>query len=269
MVLKKFKDNRGESRVSILNELQSDSPIKDLRIVCEDKIVTSYQALFSWMSSFLRRFFLSKRIMEDSGKLKEELTVILPEVSSDTLNYVIKIFTFGEAMIQNEKTSREISDLWKLLGIDRIDFGCLAFTEQQKTKEDHKIEASQKELAPEVIDLIDDDDEVYNVNGVNDASFVKMESTLGDKNRTKEVEEGNLSEDEKGQHLNNSRITESRDRLKNQQKEKETNSNEADVPIPKTSRKTTKAKAKSLDVKNCRLSRSLNSTEVVEKKSEA
>ena len=164
MTLKKLR-NDSKSLFLLFNELQADSSVKDLKFVCDDKIVTSHQALFSWMSSFLRRFFLSKQVMEDSGKRKDEVTICLPGVSSLTLDYVIRIFSFGEVRIPNEKTSREIHELWGQLVIDKLEFGSLGMTPVESN-------TCQTEFIPEVIDL---DDEDENFDTIED-TVVKVEN---------------------------------------------------------------------------------------------
>ena len=135
-----------KSQLVCFSELQAPSPAKDLTFVCEDGIVRSHQALFSWISSFLRRFFLSKQVMEDSGKRKDEVSLVLPSVNCEAVRHVITILTTGEVILQREKTRRDISDLWGLLNIDRIDFTSLVLTQLETG-------------LPEVIDLVNDEDD--------------------------------------------------------------------------------------------------------------
>ena len=93
----------------------------DLTIVCSNGLVESHQALFAWMSSSLRRLFVSKLVMEDCGKRKDFITLHLPDVKTDILTNIIKIFSCGQIAISSDKLHR-ISEAWSLIQIDKLYF---------------------------------------------------------------------------------------------------------------------------------------------------
>ena len=148
--------NNTKSQLVCFSELQTPSPANDLTFVCEDGIVRSHQALFSWMSSFLRRFFLSKQVMEDSGKLKDEVTLFLPSVRCEAVDQIIMMVTTGSCLLQSETAKRDLSDVWGLLNIDRMDFNSLGMT--QLGPDIHDKDASAG-VQTEVIDLVNDEDD--------------------------------------------------------------------------------------------------------------
>ena len=62
--------------------LDSGSGVKDPRIVCEDGVVETCQAVFAWASSFMRRQLVAKFVMEDSGKRKDDVTLVCSYLKS-------------------------------------------------------------------------------------------------------------------------------------------------------------------------------------------
>ena len=53
--------------------------------------------MFAWNSSFLRRHFVGKFVMEDSGKRKDDVTMHLPGVSKQIVTALVGILIKGEA----------------------------------------------------------------------------------------------------------------------------------------------------------------------------
>ena len=90
----------------------------DLTFVCGDGMIESYQAFFSWLSGTLRRMFQRKMVIEDHGKRKDRVTLIVPDVEIKTIKTIITLFTLGEVPIsQNTGAVRSCFDL---LGIDLV-----------------------------------------------------------------------------------------------------------------------------------------------------
>ena len=90
--------------------------------MCDDGVVESYQAVFAWASSFLRRHFVGKFVMEDSGKRKDDITMHLPGVSKEIVTALVRILVKGETTNVTNPVKRELDVLWRSLVIDRVEF---------------------------------------------------------------------------------------------------------------------------------------------------
>ena len=102
--------------------------MKDLKIVCDDGVVETYQAVFAWASSFMRRQLVAKFVMEDSGKRKDDVTLYLPGVSVEVVTTLANILVRGEVTNLSVILKRELQILWKSLGIDRVDLNLKSLT---------------------------------------------------------------------------------------------------------------------------------------------
>ena len=96
------------------NMLESGSAVKDLKIVCDDGVVETYQAVFAWASSFMRRQLVAKFVMEDSGKRKDDVTLYLPGVSVEVVTTLANILVRGEVTNLSVIVKRELQILWEL-----------------------------------------------------------------------------------------------------------------------------------------------------------
>merc|ERR1719312_977950 len=92
--------------------------VTDLRIVCHNGTLQSYQFLFSRMSPMLRRLFTSKLVMEDGGKRKDQVTLHLPDVDLETLERAVTIFTEGVVNVPNQDSFDKLITCWTLLSIE-------------------------------------------------------------------------------------------------------------------------------------------------------
>lgn len=240
----------------VFSELQTPSPAEDLTFVCEDGIVRSHQALFSWMSSFLRR------MMEDSGKRKDEVTLFLPSVECKTLNQIIKILTNGEVVLQKEKNKRDISDLWEVLNVDRIDYISLKMTQLGPDVSDNEACVGQKG-EPEVIDLVNDDNEddedVADADADVSPPLVKAETVDQPSENVDEDNRETIRNTSEGEAQENTRKSESKNMI---EKYKEVESTMEEVPKTKRRGRKPKSDVKSvqenpIDLKN-RMTKSNN-----------
>ena len=108
---------KDRTRKSLPKDLvENDSAVKDLKIVCEDGVVETYQAVFAWASSFMRRQFVAKFVMEDSGKRKDDVTLHLPEIGVEVVTALANILVRGEVTNLSVHVKRELQMLWKSIG---------------------------------------------------------------------------------------------------------------------------------------------------------
>eukprot|EP00091_Calanus_sinicus_P015670 TRINITY_DN34172_c0_g1_i1.p1 TRINITY_DN34172_c0_g1~~TRINITY_DN34172_c0_g1_i1.p1 ORF type:complete len:220 (+),score=52.44 TRINITY_DN34172_c0_g1_i1:95-661(+) len=114
--------------------LETGSAVTDLRIVCYDGVVETFQAVFAWASSFMRRQLVAKFVMEDSGKRKDDVTLHLPEDSVEVVTALVHILVRGEITNLSGSMKRELQTLWKSLGIDRVEFEKLDMSNMKETK---------------------------------------------------------------------------------------------------------------------------------------
>lgn len=95
----------------------------DLALVCRDGTVHSYQALFSWSSTLLRKWFLSHLLQENGGKRKAEMTLLLPDLGITSVSVLASFLLTGQISIRaGRELKRELESAWQLLAIDRIAF---------------------------------------------------------------------------------------------------------------------------------------------------
>ena len=136
---------KDRTRPSLYRHLAgNDSSAKDLKIVCDDGVVETFQAVFAWSSSFLRRQFVGKFVMEDSGKRKDDVTMYLPEFGVEVVNILASFLISGEVNNLSIYVRKELEILWKSLAIDRVEFEKLDFSALIKEKKKGKCVQSVK-----------------------------------------------------------------------------------------------------------------------------
>eukprot|EP00092_Neocalanus_flemingeri_P019384 GFUD01020998.1.p1 GENE.GFUD01020998.1~~GFUD01020998.1.p1 ORF type:complete len:822 (+),score=261.57 GFUD01020998.1:62-2527(+) len=153
---------RDRTRPSLYNQLaENESHVKDLKIVCDDGVVESYQAVFAWASSLLRRQFVGKFVMEDSGKRKDDVTVYLPEVAVEVVNTLTSVLVRGEVTSISSCVKKDLEILWKSLAIDRVEFDKLDISEitkvNKKPKNVQNIKTGPKPTKSKLVHTIPDD----------------------------------------------------------------------------------------------------------------
>ena len=84
---------------------------KDLKIVCDDGVIDSYQAVFAWASSFLRRQFVGKFVMEDSGSAVSDVYVVGLQAGEDNE------YQIGVWFIHSDKRRDGVETSWGALSM--------------------------------------------------------------------------------------------------------------------------------------------------------
>ena len=166
--------------------------VTDLRIVCHNGTLQSYQFLFSSMSPMLRRLFTSKLVMEDSGKRKDEVTLHLPDVDLETLERAVTIFTEGLVNVPNQDSFDKLLSCWNLLSIDCPTLDSLEVITQKEEMPQSRESQGQEHndaVKEEIQHFVDyyDTDQSLKVRVVNDVSD---EGNLEETVDTLNVEEG-------------------------------------------------------------------------------
>ena len=103
-------------------DLQYTKAVCDLSFICSDGTVTAHQAVFSWSSTFLRRLFTSRLLLENGiGKRKEDLVIIMLKFSALALDGLSKFLETGAACFQGDKSVKDdFANAWNLLKVDSI-----------------------------------------------------------------------------------------------------------------------------------------------------
>ena len=118
----KITDRERDTLPGAIASLGADTGT-DLTLVCRDGTVHSYQALFAWSSSTLRKWFLSHLLQEIGGKRKEEMTLLLPDLGITSVSVLASFLLTGQINIRTGRELRhELELAWQLLAIDRIAF---------------------------------------------------------------------------------------------------------------------------------------------------
>ena len=133
--------------------------VTDLRIVCHNGTLQSYQFLFSRMSPMLRRLFSSKLVMEDSGKRKDEVTLHLPDVDLETLKRAVTIFTEGVVNVPNQEASHKLLSCWTLLSIEWPSLDSLEVISQTQDLPTSRENQDQEVILKEEIHCGNDEEE--------------------------------------------------------------------------------------------------------------
>ena len=118
----KITDRERSSLPGAIASLGADTGT-DLALVCRDGTVHSYQALFAWSSSLLRKWFLSHLLQENGGKRKDKVTMLLPDLGITSVSVLASFLLTGQINIRaGRELRRELELAWQLLAIDRIAF---------------------------------------------------------------------------------------------------------------------------------------------------
>ena len=124
-----FKMNKHIEHKSFLQTFSALSDcdfdlITDLTIITRNGRIETFQALFSWMSSSLRRMFTSKFVMEDYGRRKDPITLFLPDIDSSNIKQIISLMTAGECHCVSGDF-QNLNHVWEMLNIDRLKLSSL------------------------------------------------------------------------------------------------------------------------------------------------
>ena len=98
---------------------------------------------------------MAKFVMEDSGKRKDDVTLHLPEVSVEVVKALVNILVRGE--VTNLSVSIKLQNLWKSLGIDRIEFEKLDTSDMKETKKVKNTRNALKPIKFRTVHVIPDD----------------------------------------------------------------------------------------------------------------
>ena len=139
------------------NMVDTGSAVKYLKIVCDDGVVKTYQAVFAWASSFMRRQLVAKFVIEDSGKRKDDVTLYLPEVSVEVATTLANILLRGEVTNLSVIVKRELQILWKSLGVDRVEFEKLDISDMKESKKVKNTRNGTKPTKSRTVHIIPDD----------------------------------------------------------------------------------------------------------------
>ena len=175
--------------------------VTDLRIVCHNGTLESYQFLFSRMSPMLRRMFSSKLVMEDGGKRKDEVTLHLPDVDLETLKRAVTIFTEGVVNVPNQEASHKLLSCWTLLSIEWPTLDSLEVISQTEDLLTSKEGPGEIVTTKEEIQCVDDDevdtDQELRQTLVDDLTEeVNLEENVDDMNPQEGSKENNSKETE-------------------------------------------------------------------------
>ena len=162
------------------NMLESGSAVKDLKIVCDDGVVETYQAVFAWASSFMRRQLVAKFVMEDSGKRKDDVTLHLPGVSVEVVTTLANILVRGEVANLSVIVKRELQILWKSLGIDRVEFEKLDISDMKESKKVKNTRNASKPTKSRAVHIIPDDTPKKQKTTVSKQKIHKFQVTVGE-----------------------------------------------------------------------------------------
>jgi len=105
-----------------LKELQENATFADLSFTCSDGLVLdAHQAVIERHSTLLKEFSRSAQCCLCRGKDCEfrlgQVSVVLPDVSSDTMETLLQLLYVGEANVDGEDASAQLLDACRMLRV--------------------------------------------------------------------------------------------------------------------------------------------------------
>ena len=106
-----------------LKELQENGAFADLSFTCSDGLVLdAHQTVIERHSALLKKFSRSTQCCACGGKDHSDfrlgqLAVVLPDVTSDTMETLLRLLYVGEATVDGEGAATELLDACRMLGI--------------------------------------------------------------------------------------------------------------------------------------------------------
>ena len=105
-----------------LKELQENATFADLSFTCSDGLVLdAHQAVIERHSTLLKEFSRSAQCCLCRGKDCEfrlgQVSVVLPDVSSDTMETLLQLLYVGEASVDGEDASAQLLDACRMLRV--------------------------------------------------------------------------------------------------------------------------------------------------------
>jgi len=108
--------------LSGLKELQENAAFADLSFTCSDGLVLdAHQAVIERHSTLLKEFSRGTQCCLCRGKdcdfRLRQVSVIVPDVTSDTMETLLQLLYIGEATVDGEEAAVELQDACRMLGI--------------------------------------------------------------------------------------------------------------------------------------------------------
>ena len=105
-----------------LKELQENATFADLSFTCSDGLVLdAHQAVIERHSTLLKEFSRGAQCCLCRGKDCEfrlgQVSVVLPDVTSDTMETLLQLLYVGEARVDGEDASAQLLDACRMLGV--------------------------------------------------------------------------------------------------------------------------------------------------------
>ena len=105
-----------------LKELQENATFADLSFTCSDGLVLdAHQAVIERHSTLLKEFSRGAQCCLCRGKDCEfrlgQVSVVLPDVTSDTMETLLQLLYVGEASVDGEDASAQLLDACRMLGV--------------------------------------------------------------------------------------------------------------------------------------------------------
>ena len=105
-----------------LKELQENAAFADLSFTCSDGLVLdAHQVIVERHSALLKEFSRGSQCCRCRGKdcdfRLSQVSVVLPDVTSETMEILLQLLYVGEASVDGEEAIAELVDACRMLGI--------------------------------------------------------------------------------------------------------------------------------------------------------
>ena len=101
-----------------LKELQENGAFADLSFTCSDGLVLdAHQTVIQRHSALLKEFSCSTQGKDHSDFRLGQVSVVLPDVTSETMEILLQLLYVGEASVDGEEAIAELVDACRMLGI--------------------------------------------------------------------------------------------------------------------------------------------------------
>lgn len=101
-----------------LKGLQENGAFADLSFTCSDGLVLdAHQTVIQRHSALLKEFSRSTQGKDHSDSRLGQVSVVLPDVTSDAMETLLRLLYVGEATVDGEGAATELLDVCRMLGI--------------------------------------------------------------------------------------------------------------------------------------------------------